>query len=126
MNNFTKNLYGNSIPELTGKNFTVNNKKVYLKGNYKENKTLIIFYAPWCKHCQNMVDNVNELQLNNMHKFTILSVNITKKSNFKLADELKISSIPKAFVLKKKNQLIPFSKQINYENLFYYINMNID
>ena len=126
MNNFTKNLYGNSIPELTGKNFTVNNKKVFLKGNYKENKTLIIFYAPWCKHCLNMVDDVNELQLNNMHKFTILSVNITKKSNFKLADELKISSIPKAFVLKKKNQLIPFSKQINYENLFYYINMNID
>ena len=126
MNNFTKNLYGNSIPELTGKNFTINNKKVCLKGNYKENKTLIIFYAPWCKHCLNMVDDVNELQLNNMHKFTILSVNITKKFNFKLADELKISSIPKAFVLKKKNQLIPFNKQINYENLFYYINMNID
>ncbi len=128
--NSNANFYDvNGIIELKYKDFNIKNKKVYVKNKkFKENKSIIIFYAPWCSHCKEIRSQLEELSLTNLNKFQIGTVNTSdqKNKNYLLSHALGIKYIPETFVVKKDNQLIPFGKSANYENLFYYINMNID
>ena len=127
--NFYKNIYGNNdnVLELKYKDFKINKREISLiNNNFKNNQSLIIFYAPWCSHCQKMYDDVRELSISNMYKFNIGAVNINdnKNKNYLLSDFLKIKSIPTAYIVKN-NKLENFDKELSFENLFYYINMNI-
>ena len=127
--NFYKNIYGNNdnVLELKYKDFKINKREILLiNNNFKNNQSLIIFYAPWCSHCQKMYDDVRELSITNMYKFNIGAVNINdnKNKNYLLSDFLKIKSIPCAYIIKN-NKLIRFHKELSFENLFYYININI-
>ena len=49
--NFYKNIYGNNdnVLELKYKDFKINKREISLiNNNFKNNQSLIIFYAPWC------------------------------------------------------------------------------
>lgn len=123
------NIYGkyDKVIELKYKDFKFNNKDLIIKNKiFFKNNSLIIFYAPWCKYCKKLYDDISELSITNHNKFNIGSVNINdiKNNNHLLSNFLNITSIPCAYIIKNK-KLIKYNKVINYENIFYYINMNI-
>lgn len=127
--NVYNNIYGNSdfVTELKYKNFKIKNKEILIKNkDFLDDKSFIIFYAPWCGHCKSMYNDVKELSISNLYKFKIGAVNINdiKNKNYLLSDFLEIKSIPSVYLIKNK-KLIKFDKDVNFENLFYYINMNI-
>ena len=129
--NLYKDLYTSKdgVIELKFKDFQIKNNKVIIKNKkFKENKCIIIFYAPWCVHCKNMYESIVELSLTNLNKFQIGAINIAdvKAKNYLISNALDITSIPKACILTNKNELIKFDKPISYDNLFYFINMNLD
>jgi thiol-disulfide isomerase/thioredoxin len=129
--NFYKNLYNSKygVIELKRNDFEIKKNKVFIKNKkFKENKSIIIVYAPWCSHCRSMYESIIDLSLTNLNKFQIGAINISdiKNKNYLISNALEIKSIPKACILKDKGELVLFDKQINYDNLFYYINMNLD
>ena len=129
--NIYENMYSkkDGIIELKYKDFIIKDNSVSIKNkHFKENKSIIIFYAPWCSHCKNMYDSILELSHTNLHKFQIGVVNISdiKSKNELISNALEIKSIPKAFYISKNNNLEMFTQPVNYDSLFYYINMNLD
>ena len=129
MNNYYKDIYNKNdhIKEFKYKDFTIKKDKIIIKNKkFLENKSLIIFYAPWCGHCKNIAKDVRELAMTNLYKFNIGAVNISdiKNKNDLLSDFLDIQSIPTAYVIKNR-QLVKLDNPVNFETLFYYINMNI-
>lgn len=127
--NLYKNIYGENdeVSELKFKDFKIIKNEVFIKDEeFLDNKSFIIFYAPWCKHCNEMYDYISELSITNLYKFKIGSVNINdiKNKNNILSDTLNIRFMPSIYIIKN-NKLIPFEKNVTFENLFYYININI-
>ncbi len=128
-NNMYKNIYGidDKVSELKCRDFLIKKDELFIKNKeFLDNKSLIIFYAPWCKHCNKMYDDIRELSITNLYKFKIGSVNINdiENKNYILSDTLKIKHIPSIYIIKNK-KLVSFNKEATFENIFYYINMNI-
>ncbi|MFH0736929.1 MAG: TlpA disulfide reductase family protein [bacterium] len=64
------------IPDNNGKNIELN--------SLKAEKTLIIFYASWCPHCQTLIPQINELYKTQKNKsFEVLAISIdTSKTDW--------------------------------------------
>jgi|SaaInlStandDraft_5_1057022.scaffolds.fasta_scaffold01855_9 thiol-disulfide isomerase/thioredoxin len=127
--NMYKNMYGidDKVSELKYKDFLIKKDELFIKHqDFLDNKSLIIFYAPWCQHCNKMYDDICELSITNLYKFKIGAVNINdiKNKNNILSDTLNIKYIPSIYIIKNK-KLVLFNKEATFENIFYYINMNI-
>jgi thiol-disulfide isomerase/thioredoxin len=129
-NSYLKNIYGinKGIIELKYKDFKIKNKKLYINNKYfTENKGLIIFYAPWCKHCKDISSDLIDLAFSNLNIFPLGAVNIedTKNENYKLTKIANIIQIPSAMYISKDGSLKKYNYDIKIDNLKYFINMNL-
>jgi thiol-disulfide isomerase/thioredoxin len=133
----TTNIYQDMYQENTGiielkyKDFTYDKKTKSLKCNHKIfkdiKKGIIIFYAPWCKHCIDMYDDIIELSINYMNIFPIAVVNIEdlQNKNDLLTSYAYVTKYPTMKVLNKNLILENYNNDLTKDNITYYINMNM-
>lgn len=131
------NIYGNGtgVQELIKKDFFFKkNKKILLNIsniNFIKPKNkkfgFILFYTPWCKHCNNMKDIWSELAIENINNFYFGSVNCEnlKEGNDYLSAKLKVTAYPTIMVINKNGRLTEYIGSIERGNLLFYIQRNI-
>ena len=128
-NILNKNIYGieKGIIELKYKDFIINKNKIKINNDFFNNKGFIIFYAPWCKHCQDISTDLINLSNDNLYIFPIGAVNIEdiKNENHLLSKKAKIKQIPTIKYINSKGYLLDYNYDINIDNLKYFINMNL-
>ncbi len=97
MNIKTVNLYKKftGVIELKSKDFKIENKKVkVINPLFVDKYGLIVFYAPWCYHCQEMVEMWSDLAIQFKYKFILGAVNCEKKENYPIRNKLRIKLYP--------------------------------
>ena len=130
MDKVYKNIYepNTHVIELVLKDFIYKDNKLYINNNhFSENKGLIIFYAPWCKHCVQMSDMFIDLAISNINIFSFGAVNYEniKDENDKLFSFAKIEKFPTIKYINSDGSLENYKHQYSENNLIYYVNTNI-
>lgn len=125
------NLYGENscITELIWKDFTYKNKKLYLEHTlFKDIPGLIIFYAPWCKSCQSLSENIIEIAYLKQNTFRIGSVNVEniEDGNDILSSKAGIEHYPTLKIIQSDGSLRDYKGSIQMDNILFYINSMID
>ena len=115
------------IIELKLKDFIYINKKLFIKNNYFiDKKGLIMFYAPWCKHCHKLSELLIDLALSNTNLFYFGSVNcedIENKNDY-LCSYANIKKFPTLKIILEDGSIEDYKSEYNADNLIYYININ--
>lgn len=116
------------ILELKLSDFDYINKKLYIKNDYfLEKKGLIIFYAPWCKHCVKISELLINLALANINLFYFGAVNCEniEDGNDYLCSYANITKYPTIKYIKEDGTLEDYKYEYVSDNLVYFINTNI-
>ena len=118
------NLYDkySGVIELKGKDFIHKNNKVYINHKeFKDKNGLIMFYAPWCRHCQNMVEMWSDLAIQFKHQFTIAVVNCENKDNHKICSKIDIKYYPTIKYVSKDSLLHNYDEPYTKDDFIYFI-----
>ena len=120
-----KDLYPETsgVIELKYKDF----KKKHLK-NGKMKNGLIIFYAPWCKHCINLANELTKISTEFYNLFSIYAVNIEdiNNENDVLASKFNINKFPTYYSVSNFNNVNYLNYQFkNIDDLKFYIYLRI-
>lgn len=116
------------ISELVLSDFLYTDNKLYINNpNFKDKKGLIIFYAPWCKHCKKISSFMINLALDNINLFNIGAVNIEniEDKNDLLAVYAKVIQYPTIKYIKDDGSLENYPFDYTEDNLIYFVNTNI-
>ena len=125
-----KNIYGieKEVPELKLSDFIYKNKKLYINSDhFSDRKGFIIFYAPWCKFCNQLSDLYIELALSNVNLFNFGAVNSEniEDGNDYLCAYANIKQLPTIKYINEDGSLEDYKHKYTADNLIYYINTNI-
>ena len=114
------------VEELKYSDFKINKKKIILKKKNNNLNGLVIVYAPWCKHCKEIVDTWSELAIENMYRFYIASINSEdlKNKNDHITSKLKVIEYPTLFSIKKSGLLTKYVGSISRDDIQYHISIN--
>ena len=69
-----------------------------------EQKSLVLFYAPWCPHCKSMLPEWAKLKSNNKTDIAIKKVN--SDDNPELCKQYKIEGFPTVLLIDSNGQVI--------------------
>ena len=120
-----KDIYGNEkgIKELNLSNFNYKDKILSIN----QNKGLIVFYAPWCKHCKKIANLLIKLALSNINLFNIYAVNAEnlEDGNDYVCTYAGIKGFPTLKYILPDGTLKDYEHEYTQDNLIYFINMNI-
>jgi len=124
------NIFGEEkgILELTLKDFIYKDNKLYINNSYfYQNKGLIIFYSPLCKHCNKLSETLINIALSYLNLFGIGSVNTEniEDGNDYLSVYAKITDVPTIKYINEKGIIVDYPHSYNADNFLFYINMNI-
>jgi thiol-disulfide isomerase/thioredoxin len=129
MNNYEnkfKDLYDldSGIIELKYNDFIKKNNDYYTKKNIKEG--LLIFYAPWCKHCITLSKDLKNLVSDYVNKFFIGVVNVEDLNNKNdiLSNIFNIKSYPTYFIIKNNKIKKTNNYFKNIDDINFYILLN--
>lgn len=113
--------------ELKFKDFNIINNKLYIMNNNFINKGLIVFYAPWCKHCNDMSDEYSELACTYLNKFPLGAVNCEDlpNKNDLLASYANVTKYPTIKKVGKNGLISNFDNNFIKNNIIYHININL-
>lgn len=115
---------GTDIIELKYKDFKIKNKnkKIHNK-NFMNKKGLIILYAPWCKHCNDITSYMVELGSFYKNIFPIGAINSEDilYKNDKLLKYFNYKYYPTLFTISKKGNINLYKNQLSKDELHYYI-----
>ena len=125
-----RNLFNleNGVHELVFKDFQIKDSKIIIKNKmFRKNKSFVLFYAPWCSHCKNFKREYENLALDYIQITSFGSVNIenVKDGNDKLRIAANIEGIPTLKIVNHEGYLEDFNSAVNYDDLLYFINMNL-
>lgn len=84
-------------------------------------KSLVLFYAPWCPHCKTMMGDWNRLRKRNMDGLRIVKVNCDEQP--KMAEKYNVKGFP-TIVLFKNGKKIHFEGPRNYDNFVKFLAEN--
>ncbi len=125
-----RNLFqsNNGVHELTFKDFYLDKNKLFIKNKFfPKNKGFVLFYAPWCSHCKKFKSDYENLALDYIQLFPFGAVNTenVKDENDKLRVSADVDKIPKLKIINKEGYLVDYDSNLNYDDLLYFLNMNI-
>lgn len=120
--------YENGVHELVYTDFDLKNKKIFLKNNiFDKHKGFVLFYAPWCTHCKHFKKDYENLAIDYIQIFPFGAVNVenVKGENDKLRAVAKVESVPQLKFINEGGYLENFQSEYTYDDLLYFINMNL-
>lgn len=112
---------GTKVIELSNKDFSSQNGKLRVtRKGFQQNYGIVKFYAPWCPHCTNMVNDMaylaNELKDYNV-RIAAVNCDDNKRGNDKLAAQAKIEGLPTLFLLREDGSLKRYDGTRNVEGI---------
>ena len=129
-NDDSKNIYGAQmgVPEMVLSDFKHVSDKLFIRNKYfSENKGIIVFYAPWCGHCQKLSNLIFDLAYSYMNVFPFAAVNcenLTDKNN-KLCEYANIEKYPTLKYVTKNGSLEDYKNPVDTDHLIFFINSQI-
>ena len=119
-------LYENTnVYELKFKDFDLTEKNKYklIHKDFIKKNGIIIFYAPWCQHCQDMVYYWDNIAINFKNIYPICAVNTDdfKNNNNKLMSYFNIMHFPTVKEFNIDNIISKQELNINKDSLTNYI-----
>ena len=132
-----KRMYGDlyenetSVVELKMKDFTYDKEHKILRCIHPSftphKRGIIIFYAPWCPHCNKIYDDIVELSLNYLNIFPMGVVNIedSDHKNELLTHYAEVTKYPTMKILDAEMIVRNYNNDITRDNITYYINLNL-
>ena len=92
-------------------------------GEDNSGKTIVLFYAPWCPHCKDVMPAWDQVAKNHQNdNVTVKKVNC--ESNPKAAEENEVQAFPTIILFKNNKKVATFDDERTAENIENFINSN--